>query len=149
MKLNQWRFISIKPLDQTVKILWNLQRQNQLLQKLKMKINIVSFRRYYFIYILVKIEIPKEYRNIWYILVNWKLLALIFQKNSKCDGVHRLGNKNIFSKAVFGLNYYRVRKKWKHKIIPIELSENDSDGVVGLLIFLNFFQVPFKNKIYF
>ena len=31
----------------------------------------------------------------------------------------------------------KIRKKWKHKLIPLELSKNSSDRVVDLLIYKN------------
>ena len=35
------------------------------------------------------------------------------------------------------MNFYQVKDKWKHTLIPIEVSKNDSDRVIDLLIYKN------------
>ena len=40
---------------------------------------------------------------------------------------------NLF-KNIFELNFYQDQKKWKHKLIPIEISKNNSDRVIDILI---------------
>ena len=35
------------------------------------------------------------------------------------------------------LKFYQDGEKWKHKLIPIEISKNESDKVIDLLIYKN------------
>ena len=35
------------------------------------------------------------------------------------------------------LNFYQDGDKWKHILIPIEISKNESDKVIDLLIYKN------------
>ena len=35
------------------------------------------------------------------------------------------------------MNFYQDQNKWRHKLIPIAVSNNDSDRVIGLLIYKN------------
>ena len=44
---------------------------------------------------------------------------------------------NNLSNNTFELNSYQEENKWKHNLIPIEVSENESDRVVDLLIYKN------------
>ena len=41
----------------------------------------------------------------------------------------------ILSFNVFELKFYQDQKKWKHKLIPIEVSKNESGRVIDLLIY--------------
>ena len=38
---------------------------------------------------------------------------------------------------IYELNFYQDGEKWKHNLIPIEISKNESDRVVDLLIYKN------------
>ena len=38
---------------------------------------------------------------------------------------------------IFELNFNRDQNEWKHNLIPIEVSKNDSDKVIDLLIYKN------------
>ena len=40
---------------------------------------------------------------------------------------------------MFELNFYKDQNKWRLKLIPIEVSKNDSDRVIDLLIYKNHF----------
>ena len=35
------------------------------------------------------------------------------------------------------MNFYQDQNKWRHKLIPIEISKNDSDRVIDLAIYKN------------
>ena len=43
----------------------------------------------------------------------------------------------ILSINIFELNFYQDKDKWKHNLIPIEISKIDSDRVVDLLMYKN------------
>ena len=38
---------------------------------------------------------------------------------------------------IFELNFYRDQEKWKHNLLPFEISKNESDRVVDLLLYKN------------
>ena len=38
---------------------------------------------------------------------------------------------------LFELNFYQDQNKWRHKLIPIEVSKNESDKVIDLMIYKN------------
>ena len=60
-----------------------------------------------------------------------------FTNGFKCSDVHKFEKLNNLSINIFELNFYRDQKKWKHKLIPIEISKNESDKVIDLLIYKN------------
>ena len=45
---------------------------------------------------------------------------------------------------IFEINFYQVQNKWKHNLILIEESKNDSDRVVDLLIYKNHYALNKK-----
>ena len=49
----------------------------------------------------------------------------------KGSDVHKFEKLNLFSINVFELDFYQDHYKWRHKLIPIEVSKNDSDRVIG------------------
>ena len=57
-----------------------------------------------------------------------------FTKGFKCSDVHKFNVLNNFSVNIYELNFHQDGDKWKHNLIPIEISKNDSDKVVDLLI---------------
>ena len=57
-----------------------------------------------------------------------------FTKRFKCSDVHSFEKLNNLSINVFQLNFCQDKNKWKHDLIPIEISKNDSDGVTDFLI---------------
>ena len=38
---------------------------------------------------------------------------------------------------MFELNFNQYKNKWKHNLVPIESSKNDSDKVIDLIIYKN------------
>ena len=60
-----------------------------------------------------------------------------FTNGFKFNDVHKFNDKNNLSVNIFELNFYQDENKWKHKLIPIEISRNDSDKVIDLLIYKN------------
>ena len=57
----------------------------------------------------------------------------------KCSDVHRFNELNNSSINIFELNFYQDQNKWKHKLIPIEVSKHDSHRVIDLAIYKNHF----------
>ena len=60
-----------------------------------------------------------------------------FTKGFKFSDVQKFIDLNNSSVNIFELNFYQDKNKWKHNLIPIEISKNKSDRVVDLLIYKN------------
>ena len=58
-----------------------------------------------------------------------------FTNGFKCSDVPKLQKLNNSSIDIFELIFQQDQNKWKHNIIPIETSENESDEVVDLLLY--------------
>ena len=48
-----------------------------------------------------------------------------FSKGFRCSDVHKFNELNNLSVNIFELAFYQEQSKWKHKLIPIEVSKND------------------------
>ena len=66
-----------------------------------------------------------------------KINGLDFTNGFKCSDVHKFEKLNSLSINIFELNFYQDKDKWKHNLNPIEISKNDSDRVIDLLIYKN------------
>ena len=55
---------------------------------------------------------------------------------------------NKLSINVFELNFYQDQNTWRHKRIPIEVSKNDSDRVIELLIYKNHYALIKKLNVF-
>ena len=62
-----------------------------------------------------------------------------FTNGFKCSDVHRFNELNNLSVNIFELVFYQEQNQWKHKLIPIEISKNDSDRVIDLAIYKNYY----------
>ena len=60
-----------------------------------------------------------------------------FTNGFKCSDIHKFNELNNLSVNIFELNFYLDRNQWKHKLIPIEFSRNNSDRVIDLAIYKN------------
>ena len=60
-----------------------------------------------------------------------------FTNGVKCSHFHRFNELNNLSVNIFEVNFYQDQNQWKHKLLPIEVSENDSDRVIDLGIYKN------------
>ena len=60
-----------------------------------------------------------------------------FTNGFKCSDVHKFNELNNLSVNIYELNFYQDGDKWKHNLIPIEISKNDSGKVIDLLIYKN------------
>ena len=62
-----------------------------------------------------------------------------FTNGFKCSDVHRFNELNNLSVNIYELNFYQDGDKWKHNLLPIEISKNGSDKIVDLLIYKNLY----------
>ena len=60
-----------------------------------------------------------------------------FTNEFKCSDVHKFNELNNLSVNNFELNFHHDQNQWKHKLIPIDVSKNDSDRVIDLAIYKN------------
>ena len=67
-----------------------------------------------------------------------------FTNGFKCSDVPKFEKLNNLSINIFELRLYQDQNKWKHKLTPIEISENKSDRVVDSLFYKNHY-VLIKN----
>ena len=71
-----------------------------------------------------------------------------FTNGFKCNDVHRFNELNNLSVNIFELNFYQDKDKWKHNLIPIETSKNESERVVDLLIYKNHYALIKKLNVF-
>ena len=64
------------------------------------------------------------------------------------NDVHRLNELNNLSVNIFELNFYQDKDKWKHNLIPIEISKNESDRVVYFIIYKNHYALIKKLNVF-
>ena len=57
----------------------------------------------------------------------------------KCSDVLKFEKLNGLSINIFEFNFFQDKNKWKHDLFPIEISKNESDRVVDLLIYKIFY----------
>ena len=60
-----------------------------------------------------------------------------FSNGFICSGLQYFEKLNNLSINLFEINFYQDQNEWKHNLIPIEVSKNDSDRFVGLIIYKN------------
>ena len=71
-----------------------------------------------------------------------------FTNGFKCSDVHRFNELNNLSVNIYELNFHQDGDKWKHNLIPIEISKNDSDKIVDLLIYKNHYALIKKLHVF-
>ena len=71
-----------------------------------------------------------------------------FTNDFKCSDVHKFNELNNLSVNIFELNFYQDGDKWKHNLIPIEISKNDSDKIIYLLIYKNHYALIKKLNVF-
>ena len=72
-----------------------------------------------------------------------------FTNGLKCSDIHKFNELNNLSVNIFELNFHQDQNEWKHKIISIEVSKNESDRVIDLLIYKNHYALIKKLKVFF
>ena len=71
-----------------------------------------------------------------------------FTNGFKCSDVHRFNELNNLSVNICELNFYQDGDKWKHNLIPTEISKNESDNVIDLLIYKNHYALIKKLHVF-
>ena len=71
-----------------------------------------------------------------------------FTKGFRCSDVHRFNELNNLSVNIYELNFYQDGDKWKHILLPIEISKIESDKVVDLLIYKNHYALIKKLHVF-
>ena len=71
-----------------------------------------------------------------------------FTNGFKCSDVHKFNELNNLSVNIFELNFYQDGDKWKHILIPTEISKNESDKVIDLLIYKNHYALIKKINVF-
>ena len=71
-----------------------------------------------------------------------------FSKGFRCSDVHKFNELNSLSVIIFELYFYQDQNQWKHKLIPIEISKNNSDRVIDLAIYKNHYVLIKKLDIF-
>ena len=71
-----------------------------------------------------------------------------FSHGFKCSDVHKFNEYNDLSVNIFEINFYQDQNRWKHKLIPIEVSKNNSDRVFDLAIYKHHFVLNKKLKVF-
>ena len=62
--------------------------------------------------------------------------------------MHRFEKLNNLSINIYELSFYQDGDKWKHNLIPIEISKNESDKVIDLLIYKNHYALIKKLHVF-
>ena len=91
---------------------------------------------------------PSRVNNYLYYFNELNLQSFDFTNGFKCSDVHKFNELNNLSVNVFELNFYQDGDKWKHNLIPIEISKNDSDKVIDLLIYKNHYALIKKLNVF-
>ena len=60
-----------------------------------------------------------------------------FTNGFKCSDAPKFDQRKNLSINIFELIFYQDQNKWRHKLIPMEVSKNESDRVVDLIIYKN------------
>ena len=77
-----------------------------------------------------------------------KFQGFDFSRGFKCIDVHKFNKINNLSVNIFELVLYQEQNQWKHKIIPIEISKNNSDRVIDLAIYKNHYVLNKKLDVF-
>ena len=71
-----------------------------------------------------------------------------FTNGFKCSDVHKFNELNKLSVNKFEINFYQDQNQWKEKLIPIEISKNNSDRIIDLAIYKNHYVLIKKIDVY-
>ena len=66
----------------------------------------------------------------------------------KTSDVSKFEKMNNLAINIFELQFYQEGEKWKHKLIPIEVSENNSETVIDLVIYKNHYALIKKLHVF-
>ena len=71
-----------------------------------------------------------------------------FTNGFKCNDMHKFEKLNNLSINIIELNFYQDNNKWKHKLIPIDLSKNETDKVIDVIIYKNHYALNKKLNVF-
>ena len=92
--------------------------------------------------ILTEFQIIKQYS------VELKTEGFDFTKGFKCSDIHKFEKLNDLTFNRFELNFCQDKHEWKRNLLPIEISKNDSDRVIDLLIYENHYALIKKPNVF-
>ena len=61
--------------------------------------------------------------------------------------MHKFEKLSKLSVNIFDLSFYLDLYIWKHKLKPTEISKNNSDGIVDLLLYKNHYAITKKSNV--
>ena len=117
-------------------------------------INIKNNDKYCFIWSILaslhpcKNDHPNRVSNYIQLFFELNFQNFAFKNGFKCSDVHKFIELNNLSVNIFELNFYQDENKWKHNLIPIEISKNKSDRVVDLIIYKNHYALIQKINVF-
>ena len=76
------------------------------------------------------------------------IIGFDFTNGFKCSDMHRFEKLNNLSINIYELNFCQDGDKWRHNLIPIEISKNESDKVIDLLIYKNHYTLNKKIHVF-
>ena len=79
---------------------------------------------------------------------NLNFQSFDFTNGFKCSDVHKFNEINNLSVNIYDLNFYQDGDKWKHNLIPREISKNESNKVFGLLVYKNHYALIKKVHVF-
>ena len=102
-----------------------------------MTINFVPFGHFQLNFILVKEPNPNRLSSYekYFNELNFDLFIFSFQ--FECSDIYEFRKVITLFKNFFNLRFYPVRNEWKHKLNLIEISKNNSEKVIDLMICKN------------
>ena len=71
-----------------------------------------------------------------------------FTNGFKCRDVHKFNELNKLSVNIFEIVFYQEQNQWKYKLLPIEISKNNSDRVIDLAIYKNHYVLVKKLDVF-
>ena len=108
-------------------------------------LNVQNKDKYCFIWsilaslLLCENDHPNRVSNCIQYFIELNFQSFDFINGLKCSDVHGINELNKLSINIYELNFYQDGDKWKHNLIPIEFSKNESNNVFDLLIFKNLY----------
>ena len=91
---------------------------------------------------------PNRFSNYRQYFNDLKINGFDFTNGFKCNNVHKFNELNNLSVNIFELTFYQDQNQWKYKLLPIEISKNDSDRVIDLAIFKNHYVLIKKSDVF-
>ena len=61
--------------------------------------------------------------------------------------MYKIEKLNNLSINIFELNFYQEQNKWKQKLIPFEISKNEADKIIDILVYINHYVLNKKLNI--